>query len=499
MRLVLAALVASTGCAQLFGIDETTRADADTSVASVQVQKVSIGASVVKGPLDMTAQMATFYDDTALTLAPVPGMQSAIDTFSAQVPGTPPVIFTVPDVQAPTRMLALPARAQRVNYVELEHPSPQDALPNSAIDLNITLPSAVVTGQSFSVQAIGAWMQNTLSAAEGVPLADMGFTTLDSPPIPYTSFTSMVGNPKYRITIADVVLVLRYTDPMVVGVTSALSGVFQAQFDQTDGTDIVSGTMTNVPAISTMTATIDPAGYATRFAAVRPGVAGASLGWRVSASPGWSLGVETGVRLISGAGTATDTSITGMYGNPFESLDWKALLLFTSTSSRAYTYTENAMMAAMNLSASMTAISEVGTTTAISLAAGLPITIQANDQTLVTDGMTLPLDLTKPVVIEATLDKPTNTYYQLTLVELGLDVSGTTPVVTRRTVVDAATAGAPQFRLPPELFTVGKSYFINFRAYQGGPTGAADGDLQTVTLPYSFASLDSAVFTVGMP
>jgi hypothetical protein len=129
----------------------------------------------------------------------------------------------------------------------------------------------------------------------------------------------------------------------------------------------------------------------------------------------------------------------------------------------------------------------------------LPITIQANEQALVTDGMMLALDLTGPVVVEATLDKPTNTEYRLTLVELGLDVSGMAPVVTRRTVVEASTAGAPQFRLPPELFTVGKSYYVVFRAYQGGLLGAADGDLQSVTLPYSFASLDSAVFTVGMP
>ena len=457
---------------------------------------------MVKTPLDLTAQMATFYDDSASTLAPVPAVQTAVDTFSGQAPGNPPVIFTVPDVQVPTRMFALPARTQRANYIELEHPSPQDPLPNSAIDLAITLPSAYVTGQTFTMQAIGAWMQNSLTtAAEGLPLVDMGFTTIDTATaMPYSTFTTMVtGNPRYRITTADVVLVLRYTASALPGVVSALSGVFQAQFDQTDGVDMVGGTMTNVPANTTLTAAIDPAGYATRFAAARPGVNGTSLGWRLNAAPGWSVGLDNGVRLVNGAAVATDTTITTAYGNPFESLDWKALFLFSSNSSRTYGYVENAMTANITLSANMTAVSEANTTTSVLLGAGLPITIQANDQTLVTDGMTLPLDLSQPVVIEATLDKPTNTYYQLTLIELGLDVSGTAPVVTRRTVVDAVTAGAAQFRLPPDRFTVGKSYYIAFRAYQGGPTGAPDGDLQTVTLPYSYASLDSAVFTVGMP
>jgi len=501
MRLVLAVLVASTGCAQLFGIDETTSADANSNFATVQVQKISIGASVLKTPLDVSNQMATFYDDTAGTLAPLPGVQVGLDTFIADAPGNPSTIYTVPDVQVPTRMAALPARAQRANYVEFEHSSPQDALPSSALMLSITLPSVYTilapAAETFTMQAIGAWMTHNLVAAE-LPLPDMAMSTI-STTLQWSAFTAMVaGNPKVRMTSADVLLLVRYTD-CIAPCANKLSGVFQAQFDQTDGVDPVSGTMTAVQANSMLMATIDPNGYTTRFAAVRPAVAGLSQSWRVDAAPGWSLGAATGVRLVSGTAAVTDTAVTSSFGNPFESLDWNGVFTFSTSSSRSYAYSEGGMMASVPLTASMTTLSEPSTSLAITMPAGLPITVEANEQILVTDGMTLPLDLTKPVVIEATLDRPTNTAYQLTLVELGLDTTGMTPLVTKRIVLEAMTAGAPRFKLPPELFTVGKSYYVNFRAFQGGVVNAADGDLQTIMLPYSLASLDSAVFTVGMP
>jgi hypothetical protein len=131
--------------------------------------------------------------------------------------------------------------------------------------------------------------------------------------------------------------------------------------------------------------------------------------------------------------------------------------------------------------------------------AGLPITVRANAATLTTDGMALPLDTSQPVVIDAIIDKPTNTLYYMQLVELGLDTSGAMPAATKKIVLDAFTIGEPKFTLPGSLFTVGKSYFIQFRCLQGAYTDATTGNLQTVTLPYSYGSLDSAVFTVGMP
>lgn len=495
MRLVFAALVASTGCAQLFGIDETTAVDANVSLASIQVQRVSVGATVEKDPQDMSSQMATFYDDSAGTLAPVPGVLAGTDTFTGAAAGNPSAIFTVPDTIVPTRMWALPARTQRGNFVQYEHPNPQPALPSSAFDVIVTLPTPYVTGESFAIQAIGAWMTRTLVAAD-LPTVDTMVSTIDPPaPIPYSMFVPIGPNvTAWRVTLNDVVVLLRYT-------ANRLSGVFQTQLEQTDGPDLLMGTMTAVQANSTLMATLDPPGFTTRFAAARPAVAGLAMSWRVNAAPGHAVAVDTGVRLNSGALT-TETSLMTTYGNPFESLDWRAVFLFTASASRSYTYSEGGMMAAVGLSASFSTTlttTEPATTVNLANAAGLPITIEANQATLVTDGMTLTIDPAQPVVVEATLDRPTNTAYQLTLVQLGLDTSGMAPVVTRTIVVDAITAGMPTFKLPPTLFTAGKSYYFTFRAIQGGLSDAASGDTQTPTLPVSYAALDSAVFTVGMP
>jgi hypothetical protein len=57
----------------------------------------------------------------------------------------------------------------------------------------------------------------------------------------------------------------------------------------------------------------------------------------------------------------------------------------------------------------------------------------------------------------------------------------------------------PVFKIPPDLFTVGKSYFITVRIYKGGFTDPTSGDLTAVSLPYGGSSVDSAVFKVEMP
>ena len=84
MRLAWAALVASAGCAQIAGIDETSGPDVTTDLATLQVQRVWVGASVAKAPQDLTNESATFYDDSAGMLAPVPGTLEGTDTFTAE-------------------------------------------------------------------------------------------------------------------------------------------------------------------------------------------------------------------------------------------------------------------------------------------------------------------------------------------------------------------------------------------------------------------------------
>lgn len=488
----MVALVAGTGCAQLFGLDNTTGGDAAIDVTTLQIQRVSIGASVITAPQDLSAQTATFITPDGTY---VEGTLVGTDTFSAPVLGTPAVMYTVPDANVPRRMLALPSRAQKGVHAVYEHPGAMPPLPSSQVALSVTLPSPYVTGETFSLQSIGAWMQYGLVAAD-LPLPDMSLSAV-SKTIPYTSFASMTGGDKFRITSSDVTLFLRYGNTA----GTPLTGVLQAQFDQTDGADGMSGTMTAVAADKTATATLDSAGYATRFSAVRPAVTTYSSSWRVTAAPGWSVNSDIGVRLAAGANGAAATMFTAMYGNPFESLDWKAVISVSAQQSRTFAYTENAMTANVSLLASLAQFGEPSQITAVTMPAGLATTIRADQNLLTTDGASVKLDLTKPIEVDAIVDMPSNTAYELVLTELGLDVTGASPVLTRTILLDAFTTstGMPVFKVPPELFTVGKSYILTVRIYSGGFTDPTSGDLTVVSLPYATSAVDSAVFKVEMP
>ena len=490
----MVALVAGAGCAQLFGLDNTTGGDATVDVTTLQVQRVSIGASVIKAPQDLSAQTATFITPDGTK---VEGTLVGTDTFSAPVLGTPAVMYTVPDKDVPRRMLALPSRMQKGILTAFEHPGAMPPLPSSQIALSVTLPSGqpYVTGQTFAVQSIGAWMQSGVAVAA----PDTGVTTV-SQTLDYSTFTSMTGGDKFRITSTDVTLFLRYTG-------AALSGVLQAQFDQTDGADGMSGMMTAVAADKTATATLDSTGYATRFSAVRPAVTTYGSSWRVTAAPGWSVNSDVGVRLDSGSNAADATTFTSMYGNPFESLDWKAVLAVGAQQSRTFSFTDGTNTASVTLLASLSQLGEPSQVTAVTMPAGLATTIRADQNLLTSDGVSpgagtsLKLDLTKPVEVDAIIDMPSNTAYELVLTELGFDTTGTAPVLTRKIVLDAFTVatGMPVFKVPPELFTVGKSYVLTVRIYKGGFNDPTSGDLTAVSLPYASSSVDSAVFKVEMP
>lgn len=486
MRLWPLALLCGGGCAQLFGLDKTTgSADANLDEVSLAVQRVSIGSSVVKAPQDMSGQMATFFvDDGAEGYTTTPATLIPPNTFTAPiVTGTPPVLFTAPDMVS--RFFAT-SRAQSVNFYAFERPGAATAATTSKIMVTATLPSAYVSNESFNLVAIGPWTQHPFAAGE-LPAPDLGNTAISATFDYTTQFSSMLGSSfttRPKITSADYVVLLRY-------VGNRLTGYLETQFDQTDGTDVISGTMTAVATDRTLNATINPTGYATRYSAVRPATTGLGIGWNINAAPGGSDGSSRGIQLMAGGSAMTDTMVTTMYGNPFDGHGWKAVLSFNTASSRTFTF----MTAPVPMSATMSTMIDASQATALTLPAGLPITIRANLINLTNDGMILPLDLTKPVVVDANIDKVSATFYSLALFEI--EVTGMTSA--RKLIVDAVTAGMPSFKLPQSLFQVGHHYVLQFRAHDGGFANAAAGDFQTFTLPYSTSSLDSGLFTVVAP
>ena len=465
------------GCAQLFGIDNTTGpADSGNSL-TLSVQHVSVGASPVKAPQDLTGQTAEFLVGDANGLVPTAATIAGPGTWTADLPtGNPPALFTLPDLPMGHHYWALPSRAMRGNLVVFEHPNATAPSATSQIALNVTLPAAY-NSETLIVYAVGAWMNHVLAGAE-VPAVS---ATTAAATIPYSSFNPASGAiVPSRITAADIVLVLEYAGADLTGVLQA------AQFDQTDGTDNVAGTMVavahdkmlNIP----LTAT------ATRFTAVRPAVGAPGTSWGLSAAPGASVGTAFGPQLLSGTPAATDTAVTAMYGNPFESLGWPAIFGLTSSGTRTY------MLGALpvTLSAFVASYVDASATTA-AFDAGLPTTINLNTTQLTTDGQTITVDTSKPIEITFSPDQVTNTLYTVHLDELAPNAMAT---AVDRTTIFAGTSTDHTFDVPSDLLTSGHTYVIRAGCIRGGFSQAASGDLQTFAFPVSFGQLDSGVFTV---
>jgi hypothetical protein len=486
MRLPALLLLAASGCAQLFGIDETSGPTIDPSRVSLTMQRWSIGASVSKNPLDMSKQTADFLvDDGAGNYTKLPGENTATDVLSAALPApaTPPVLFSLPDLGTPfKRLWANPARDRRGVFAVHEHPSPQPPSPSSQIMLTATLPSGYASGESFRVEVIGAWMLRGLASGE-LPAPDLGNMNINTT-LPFSSFSRITGSPAARITSQDVVVVERYMG-------NRLTGVYQVPpFDQTDGTDPINANLVAVPTNKSVSATVTPPTYMQRFSAVRPSVSGLGMSWVITAAPGWSIGSNAGPLLNAANVAMTDTMISTTWGNPYESLDWRSLLQFNTSSSRSYMF----MGIAMGLSAQMYVNAEPGMGMTLDMPAGLPINIRVNQVPLSTDGMSVMLDLTKPVEVDAITDRPNATTYYVSVYEVALSMDGMS--VERKLLVDAAFTGEPKIKLPPELFQIGHYYYFDFRCMQGGYMNGATGDFQTLTLPYSVSRADSAVFQV---
>jgi hypothetical protein len=211
------------------------------------------------------------------------------------------------------------------------------------------------------------------------------------------------------------------------------------------------------------------------------------MSWSVNAAPGWTINNNAGITLASGGSAMGDTMVTGSYGNPFESLMWKSVLTFATSTPRATPY-----MVGTNtvpLGAGMYRVQVDGMSSS-TIAAPLPIAIRLNSMLLNTDGMSVSLDLTKPIEIKADLDKTTApTVYSVGVDEVLANGS-------RKRVVSATALDTTKLLLPATFFEVGKSYVIQYQTYDGGYPNVGSGDLQNLALPFSTAYLDSGVFTV---
>jgi hypothetical protein len=493
MRVVPVAVLGLTGCAQLFGLADTSSPDAPAGTVSLTVERESIGATVVKTPQNLTGQTATFLvpdatDPSGYKRFPATLSGAAMDTWTAIIPeGTPLVEFTLPDYPEPiTRLLALPNRTLLFSFRVYEHPNPQPA-PATPIDVTVALPTAYAANEALQLYSVGPWAYHTFSGAE-VPA--VGATSLGPVSVPYdaVNFVTTHGRPLEKITIDDAPLVLRY-------VGSDLTGFFEpARFDQ-GASNAITGSMTGNPHNATLDVMVQPAKPAMRFSGVRPSTVSTAMSWALFAAPGYASADLFGPTLQSGTVLAADTGqITASYGNPFVAHAWNTALVWATSATRSYT--DPMTMLPVTLYTGLQQIVEPTAGQLLDQPAGLPISVSANLTALISDGNTLTLDPTKYVELTATFDRATCTFYEMRIVELLPNTAMTATALTPQTRYIAMTT-EQKIKIPPGVFQASKLYTVRVSCVQGGYPTFADGNLQNRTLPYSQGYLDSGVFTVA--
>lgn len=476
--LAIGGAVVASGCAQLVGLADTS----GTPGPTLQVQRVSVGATVARRELDLMLAPPTFLvpDPVDPTGTRIVSARHVGASWTADVAGSPAAVFYGPDLPANYfHQLALGSHDTRVSFVAFEHADPAPA-PAAQLATTVTLPAPIAAGQTFAIQAIGAWTTRTLGASEAMP----GMSTIAAS-IPYASFAAMTSSPPARIAAADVVLVLRYTG-------TDLSGVLQVPgFEQSDTSDPIAGALTALVDDRTLAMPIAPAALASRFAAVQPAVTSFAASWQLVAAPGADAGTFAGVTLQSGAVAMTDTTITTGYAMPFDALGWKPVLALFAGASRSVSVGG----ATTRLGASLQTDVDPARPGALDVPAGLPRRIAIAGRELVADDTPVTIDPSRSFDVTFEHDGTTaQTWFQISIDELA--VAGT---AVTRTHVAELRATAPTFSVPPWYLMPGKTYTITAVCASGGYADASRGDMQTVTLPIAIGATDSATFTVVGP
>jgi hypothetical protein len=486
-RLAIPGIALAAGCAQIFGIDETTALpDAGPAGLRLSFQRTYVGATIVDEPIDMTQATATFLivdpaDPSGFRrVTPTPETNQVL--YGDVPPGSDAqVMYTLPD-DTVTRIWKLPAPTVTGLYLVHGHPNAEPAPAGATLDFSFTLDAGYATGQALQAYTIGSWTARGFPGTE-LPAPDMGITAVDPPPYVFDTSNSLTGRPHERLRTDDAVLVLKHAGPTLTGVLTA------TPFDQTGG-DQVTGTMTGVPADQALMITVMPTAQTPRFAQTRPVMANLGMSWALDASPGGTYGSNLGPRLSSGGVLETDTGmIMAMYPDPFAGRGWPAVLTWATYMSR--TYTPPMPLPAVGLSTGLYTIATPSAGLALDLPQGLPITITVAGTALTTDGMTLAIDRSGPIDVNFVTDRATCDLYVATFYEL-VEQAGALVYTERMNLLGTE----PQWTIPGDTITTGVMYTVRAQCIRGGYPMLAAGDLTERTLPVHVGYLDSGVFTV---
>ena len=453
-----------------------------TPQATVEVERLSIGATLQTAPEDLTAGSDTLAFLVADSAAPggfsrVTATQGPTGTWSAPIAsGNPAVDFTLAQQR---HIWAFPTRDSRSRTRTSSTQTRRRRIRRRSSRSTVTLPSAPAPTESFQVEEIGPWLAASLDPTD--PLSQLVMTS---------TMSSLSGAATPAVVIpSDVVLALRYDS----GTT--LTGVFQAaSFAETAGTNSVSGAMTAITADQMFGATIDPVAQQTRFAAIRPAVGTPTFSWRVTAAPYAMRNIVDGPQLEAASVATTDTAISAMYANPFASLGWTAQFQYSATEVRDIMVLDGLALE-LSATASSMLIPDTSMPT-LDFPAALPQSISIDDQPLSTDNISVTIDPTTPAAITIVTDRQSSQMYQAILYEV---VPADALTAQLSYVVEVLTTDPANLVIPSDLLVAGKTYTLWIGCFADGFAGAATGDLQTTSPPFDSAGSYSGVFTVSNP
>lgn len=512
-NVVVALITASTGCAQIAGIDETN--NAGRPLASLAIERVSIGKTVERAPLDLTALGASFLvESSGGGITRVEATRAGDGGWTSTLRDPAPFLYTTPDVPLPiTRLISLSTPVMAASFIALEHRDPTPAPENPRLAINLMLDSPFVVANQFRVDTIGSWTTRTFDNPTEIPQA-AGTGAMMLGPINYDFQTglNLSARPQPdRITTADAVYVLRYVDALLTGI--ALAPPFEQSL-----MDSFTATMTAVAADETLEVSFTPTAVATRYSEVRPATTGTTMKWSLNAAPGAQYGIigepnrvpgvlsrplVVGPSLRSGNLTMMDSGVSVTYGNPFAiPHGWNTI--FTLETSQFRMFTPPGATLPAKLQASMIEIvspASLPMDKTMVLPAALPLLILLNGRPLSTDGGTIsvPTDFVEVTftVEELALpdtDRPPPPLYMLDVIDLSMPAGGGTELAQAITLF--AMSNERRFMIPPETFQANHIYTLRAHTVVGGFPRMAEGDLTARSLPFAKSSLDSGVFTV---
>lgn len=490
--------VGLTGCAQLFGIDNTSSPPdvALPPAATLTIERVAIGATVEVSPEDLTGRTAAYFvaDDVETSgLRRIPATLSG-NVWTAEVPdGVAAMVeYTLPQSDF-KRLLAFPNRDLRDLSVRYQNAALEPAPAGGSLNVSLTLPSGHVSSELIRLYVVGPWTYHNLTAAE-LPAPDLGNTGVGPVSIPYddVAFPEVTSQrPTPKITSADRMVVVRYPpgSPQL-GASGEVT-----PFTQSGLSDPVTSTLTTVVR-APLDVDIDPAAIASRLSMSTPAGSAVNLDWNVTAAPGASLGSDLGIQLHAGsvASTTGPTTIANEYGNPFTSLGWPTIMTFSGSRTRQYTPPNMTISVALR-----TTLQQYLTPAAdskLDLPAPLPVLVLVNATPLTSDGLTVTIDPNKSVKLSLVADRPTSDIYVYYVLEL---VADTARSQLQLSLIYLASGPTTDITIPAGVMQTGKTYAIRAHCYKGGFPMLAMGDFTKRDLPLSVGFLDSGVFTVAAP